>query len=142
MRVVGCHAHTQHCPSAGCEGCRFPGLFSVVVVWVFDFFLMDPCVTMLGYVLTGRVMLPSAQCTAGVCGSRKSFLCRLLLSLSAKDGLLELQWSQSVVVSGSLMGVPFVCAKISEILKLHETLFHEQPVLAFELAEGSFTRPI
>lgn len=35
-----------------------------------------------------------------------------------------------------------LCAKISEILKLHETLFHEQPVLAFELAEGSFTRPI
>lgn len=74
--VVGCHAHTQHCPSSGWEGCRVPGLFSMAKnrrlwfgrlissLWI----LVSPC---WGHTLTGLITLPSAQCTAGVCGSCK-----------------------------------------------------------------------
>lgn len=117
MLVEGCHAHTQHCPGTrGRGGCRFPGLFStaknkrlwagclISSLWI----PVSPC---WGYMLTGWVTLPSAQCTAGVCGSHKSFLCRLLLSLSAEDGLLELQEqrSRSMIMSMSLMDIPFVC---------------------------------
>lgn len=114
--VEGCHAHTQHCPSTRWGGCRFPGLFStaknkrlwagclISSLWI----PVSPC---WGYMLTGWVTLPSAQCTAGVCGSHRSFLCRLLLSLSAEDGLLELQEqrSRSMIMSMSLMDIPFVC---------------------------------
>lgn len=116
MLVEGCHAHTQHCPSTRWGGCRFPGLFStaknkrlwagclISSLWI----PVSPC---WGYMLTGWVTLPSAQCTAGVCGSHRSFLCRLLLSLSAEDGLLELQEqrSRSMIMSMSLMDIPFVC---------------------------------
>lgn len=122
-----------------------------VVGWVPDFFLVDPCVAVLGLHVNrmGHAAISPMHCR-GVWESQEFSLQAAFESVSWRwfigaAGAKEPEHDNEHEFDGHTF---CLCAKISEILQLHATLFHEhrftfsgrgvQSVFAFGLANAYF----